>query len=450
MKTLVAARLFVTLVLLVLAPQPCRSLLADEPLPAPLATIELNDGEHVVFLGDSITHQCLYTQYVEDYFFTRYPKTRLHFYNSGVSGDRAADALARFDGDVAAQKPAYVTVLLGMNDGLYRHFDHEVFKRYETDMSQLIRRLHELDTKIILMGPSMYDARVSRTKPPRWVARNPEQGKEVTSYYPAVLAFFGAWLRDQATHQGLGYVELQAPMEMLTRQARVNDPSFTMIPDAVHPDPNGHAVMAHQLLEQMRAKRSVSSVTARCVNDKWRVSAAGGTIDHVEGNTQQLSFTFAAESLPWVLPQEAQKGFAMAKSGHKLSNERLRVVGLAPGKYELAIDGEVVGTYTDSALAGHIELQSNAKTPQYQQALRVAVLNRERNEKAIRPLRNRWADLRNRFTRPGKLGTPEHAAYMKEFVPDTKRLAQLAADYEARIYQLNQPEPRRYTLKRIQ
>lgn len=27
----------------------------------------------------SITHQCLYTQYVEDYFYTRYPKLKLHF-----------------------------------------------------------------------------------------------------------------------------------------------------------------------------------------------------------------------------------------------------------------------------------------------------------------------------------------------------------------------------------
>jgi len=55
------------------------------------------DGDTVVFLGDSITHQCLYTQYVEDYFYTRFPGKRIHFHNAGVGGDRAANALARFE-----------------------------------------------------------------------------------------------------------------------------------------------------------------------------------------------------------------------------------------------------------------------------------------------------------------------------------------------------------------
>src|SRR6187549_8592 len=79
---------------------------AEEPakpqLAAPPAKLELADGDGIVFLGDSITHQCLYTQYVEDYFYTRFPKQRINFHNAGVGGDRAKDALTRFDEDVAA------------------------------------------------------------------------------------------------------------------------------------------------------------------------------------------------------------------------------------------------------------------------------------------------------------------------------------------------------------
>jgi lysophospholipase L1-like esterase len=85
--------------------------------PAPLKTLDLNDGDTVVFLGDSITHQCLYTQYVEDFFYTRYPHKRIRFHNAGIGGAKGWDALQRFDRDVAAYKPKYVTVLLGMNDG---------------------------------------------------------------------------------------------------------------------------------------------------------------------------------------------------------------------------------------------------------------------------------------------------------------------------------------------
>ena len=47
--------------------------------------LDLTDGDTLVFLGDSITHQCLYTQYVEDFFYTRYPKARA-FDDGGVTG----------------------------------------------------------------------------------------------------------------------------------------------------------------------------------------------------------------------------------------------------------------------------------------------------------------------------------------------------------------------------
>lgn len=53
---------------------------------APLPKLELVDGDSIVFLGDSITHQCLYTQYVEDYFYTRFPHMRLKLHNAGVGG----------------------------------------------------------------------------------------------------------------------------------------------------------------------------------------------------------------------------------------------------------------------------------------------------------------------------------------------------------------------------
>ena len=65
---------------------------ADD-LAAPLAAVELQDGDSIVFLGDSITHQCLYTQYVEDYLYTRMPHLRLRVHNAGVGGARAWDAL---------------------------------------------------------------------------------------------------------------------------------------------------------------------------------------------------------------------------------------------------------------------------------------------------------------------------------------------------------------------
>jgi len=45
----------------------CTPLFAEE-FKGPIAAIEPKDGDTIVFLGDSITQQCLYTQYVENYF----------------------------------------------------------------------------------------------------------------------------------------------------------------------------------------------------------------------------------------------------------------------------------------------------------------------------------------------------------------------------------------------
>jgi hypothetical protein len=56
---------------------------------SPVAKLDLKTGDSIVFLGDSITHQCLYTQYVEDFLYTRFPKLRLKLHNFGVNGARA-------------------------------------------------------------------------------------------------------------------------------------------------------------------------------------------------------------------------------------------------------------------------------------------------------------------------------------------------------------------------
>src|SRR6266446_1325293 len=48
---------------------------------------QIKDGDRVVFLGDSITEQRLYTSYIESYALTRYPHWQLRFRNVGWGGD---------------------------------------------------------------------------------------------------------------------------------------------------------------------------------------------------------------------------------------------------------------------------------------------------------------------------------------------------------------------------
>src|SRR5947208_99484 len=63
------------------------ALLSTLPV-APAAEFFFHDGDRpIVFLGDSITEQRMYTTYIETYVLTRYPKWNVTFRNLGVYGD---------------------------------------------------------------------------------------------------------------------------------------------------------------------------------------------------------------------------------------------------------------------------------------------------------------------------------------------------------------------------
>lgn len=404
------------------------------------AAIVPRDGDGFVFLGDSITHQALYTQYIEDYCFTRYPTLRLRFHNAGVGGDRAADALARFDADVAAYQPRYVTILLGMNDGGVRDFDKALFDTYQKDMSELLNRVDKIGAVAVLMSPTMFDSRAARM-------RKPMEPRD--TYYNGVLALYGAWLREVALDRGLGFVDMYGPLNRLTLAERRKDPAFTLIKDAVHPEAPGQLVMAAAMLEDWFARSSVSAIVVQSKSGKPAASATGGTISEFQAEGDAIRFTFTANALPWVVPPEAVPGYQLAVAGHRYSNESFAARNLAPGRYALKIDGQTAGVWSDGQLAFRVELQSNEKTPQFQQALRVAMLNKERNDKAVRPLRDLWRQLKVRqrllAAEPDKKAAFDQWV-ADEFKPGVARLEALAKDFEEQIYRANQPVSRKYEL----
>ncbi len=409
--------------------------------------LAVQDGDTIVFLGDSITHQCLYTQYVEDYFYTRYPKMRVHFHNAGVGGDRAKDALNRFDDDVAAFKPKYVTILLGMNDGAYRDFDKAVFDTYQQDMTTVLDKIAALGATAVPMTPTMFDSRAKVLKKDIQEPRN--------TYYNGVLGLYGGWLREQAMGRGLGFVDMYSPLNNLTFEKRKKDANWTMIGDAVHPGPTGQVVMAAAVIDDMVAHTPVSSITIMEKDGAFVGNAGKTKITDLTGG-ETIRFTHQADALPWVLPPDAAEGFELTHAGHRYGNEKLTVRNLKPGKYSVKIDAQEVGQWTDGQLAMGVELEGNAATPQYQQALKVALLNKNRNDQAYHPLRDQWAQLK------GKRRDLEKATQANDPQLDTKKadfekwhatmmakVAELLAkakEFEDQIYAANQPAPHTYEI----
>ncbi len=427
---------------------------AEAALPAIPAAINLQDGDTFVFLGDSITHQRLYTQYVEDFFYQRFPNRRIKFHNAGVGGARAWDALARVNRDVLDYKPRYVSILLGMNDGSYQPFNADIFATYQKDMTELVEKLREGGAIPILMSPTMFDSRAAQANPRR------QRDPAMLSQYNSVLAYYGRWLQDVAIETGTSYVDMFSLLNDLTVEAREKDPEFTLIKDAIHPDPPGQIVMAYAMIDDLGLRRPLSNIRIQ-PNSKGdiKATATGGKVENLKATDTSVEFDWTADGLPWVLPEEAQAGVKLLNLGHRATKEGLEVHGLAPGKYHLLIDDVAIGTFPHTSLSRHIELQSNDKTPQYQQAMEVAMLNKQKNDGPVSELRNAWRTFQSWARRARQLETqPNNKELAAAVEKDRERLQDLEATIEKaeldakaiedKIYEVNQPKTRRFVLRK--
>jgi lysophospholipase L1-like esterase len=388
----------------------------------------LKDGDRVVFYGDSITDQRLYTTFVETYVVTRFPRWSVSFTHSGWGGDRVTGGagggvVERLNRDVFAYKPTVVTVMLGMNDGRVRAFDPQIFDIYSTGYRNIVKRLKEgaPGVRITAIQPSPYD---DVTREPRFPGG-----------YNAVLVRYGQFLRDLASAEGLTLSDLNAPVTAMLERARSADPDLAqkIIPDRVHPGASGHLIMAGALLKAWNAPALVSSVeidaAARRVLKSEKAAVAGAEFSPV------LSWTQTDESLPVPIDfSDAVMALAVNSSDFQqtLNRQALTVVGLKPGDHTLLIDGDEIAVFTAAQLAAGVNL-AGFKTPMYAQAARVHSLTLKHNNVHAA----RWRNLQV------PLAADEPAALESALAT----LDALDAELAARQRAAAQPRPHQFELR---
>src|SRR5437667_5496540 len=215
----------------------------------------LKDGDRVVFYGDSITDQRLYTTFTESFVLTRFPRWKVNFVHSGWGGDRVTGGSGgpvdvRLQRDVIAYKPTVLTIMLGMNDGSYRAFNPDIFERFSSGFESIVRTVKQAlpDLRITAIQPSPYDD----------VTRSPT----FAGGYNAVLVRYGKFLGELAARESLALADLNAPVVAALKKAKSIDPELApkLLPDRVHPGPGGHLLMAEALLKAWHAPSLVTSV----------------------------------------------------------------------------------------------------------------------------------------------------------------------------------------------
>jgi len=146
----------------------------------------------------------------------------------------------------------------------------------------------------------------------------------------------------------------------------------------------------------------------------------------------------------------------LTNAGHRFSVDAVAVKKKKPGKYDVKIDGQTVASHAAGQLAVGVELEGNEKTPEYQQALKVAMLNKQRNDQVMHPLRDLWGQRKGRIHNLNKAKNASapnieelQAAFDQsetEMKPKVDDLLGKAKQFEDQIYQANQPVSHHYEI----
>lgn len=330
----------------------------------------LKPNDRVVFFGDSITDQRLYTTFAETYVVTRFPKANISFIHSGWGGDRVTGGGGgpidvRLYRDVIPYNPTVVTVMLGMNDGRYRAFDQPLFDEFAAGTKHIVSVLKRQvpGARITLIQPSPYD---DVTRAPLF-----EGG------YNNVLLRYSDFLQELATSEKLSVADLNRPVAAELAKANAIDAAAAarLIPDRVHPGAAGHLLMAKALLLAWNAPSLVSDVEI----DATRKSVVGqknSLVSDLRSSGKSLTWSQLDEALPMPVDlQDALTVLALKSSAFSdaLNRQTLKVRSLSAATYSLRIDGQVVGSFSSEQLAAGINL-AELPTPMVDQAAAVHAL----------------------------------------------------------------------------
>ena len=308
-------------------------------LPAGAGEFFFKDGDRVVVMGDSITEQHLYSNYLEGWTLTRFPSWKITFRNVGIGGDSSRGGNRRFARDVVEYKPTALTVDFGMNDGGYRAFDQSLFNNYMGGLAGIAKQAKEAKLRVAWITPSPVEKK--------------EDGPAIEGYNRTLEKFSEGVKRVAAENGGL-FVDQFHPCVAVEDKARAAKPSNRMGGgDAVHFGPPGQAAMASAILKGMRFPTLVAAV---------EIDASGNVrksdnckVTEIAATSGGIKFTQLDQALPF-FPNEAAAILAWSPILEDMNQYTLKVTGLVEGKYDVALGGKTVTQLTNVQLAGGVNL----------------------------------------------------------------------------------------------
>jgi len=200
----------------------------------------LKAGQTLVCIGDSITYAPEgYVTTVREVLALRFPDSPPQVINAGIGGDTVKQMLARFDNDVLAHNPDWVSIMAGVADTVYQLLGRpdatvpeelgSTPQEFGQAVNAMVASAQEAGAKVALCTPNHFED--------HWESGDAGLANDNIVDKTACLY--------QAAEQG--DVLLVPTAEVLLRAAQEacrQGQQLLFTPDGFHPDEMGHAMMA--------------------------------------------------------------------------------------------------------------------------------------------------------------------------------------------------------------
>jgi len=167
----------------------------------------------------------------------RYPERDLTYVNAGIGGNTVMNLRARWDEEMLAHNPDWLTVLIGIND-LHRTMNNTPeavpVEQFETVYREILNEAKErCNPKLVLLDP-FYLLRPEDAN---------EQQRQVLDLLPGYLDV----VKKMTTEFGARRINTH---DLFQKHLRYR-PANAFCAEPVHPNPAGHHIIALALLEEL-------------------------------------------------------------------------------------------------------------------------------------------------------------------------------------------------------
>ena len=204
----------------------------------------------VIILGDSITYDGRWVAHVESALRSTSTYANATIINLGLPSETASGLSEpghaggafprpcihdRLSSVLAQTKPTLVIVCYGMNDGIYKPFEPEIFTAYKKGMEKLVAVIQAKGARCIILTPPLHAADKIKTTP---------------QDYDNVLEAFSGWLNSK-TAMGWEVIDIRPSLRESIQTARSHTKNFQYASDNVHPGDAGHRMIADAILPEL-------------------------------------------------------------------------------------------------------------------------------------------------------------------------------------------------------